>query len=122
VFKNKLEGDLTKLMESDPALEARYQANKAKNKAQFQGAMASKFLAMKKTDKYNEQYYMMTDLEALDLFFNKCNKARNELQRFIDMMDEKKADFCNICTIAPADGGTAGVCLEGMTYLFMGKA
>lgn len=38
--------------------------------------LAAKLL-QEKEEKYNYQWYVLTDVEALDIFFLKCNKARN---------------------------------------------
>lgn len=50
-------------------------------------------LKQEKEDKYNYQYYVLTDVEALDIFFLKCNKARNQVNKFNDMIDDSKELF-----------------------------
>jgi hypothetical protein len=72
--------------------------------------------------KYSYPYYEMTGLEALDSFFKRCNKARNEVQRYKDTMETKKESFLKNCHIPTPEGGTIANCIEGMLYLFMGNA
>jgi len=114
------------LKDSQPVLETRFQVNKAgANALKLQGAFGAKLGLIKKDemeDKYNVQYYEMTDLEALDVFFRKCNKARNELQRYMDSMEETKAAFCEQTHIKVEDGGTIAISTEAMVYLFAAKA
>lgn len=65
------------LMDSEAALEAQYQLRNKGNKAgRMAGALGAKF-HMAQQDKYSFQYYEWTEVEIIDVFFRRCNKARN---------------------------------------------
>lgn len=108
------------LMDSQAALEAQYQLRNKGNKAgRMAGALGAKF-HLAQQDKYSYQYYEWTEVELIDVFFRRCNTARNQLQRYIDTIDFQKREFLNVIGIPEAEGGSIALCLEAMIYLFAG--
>ena len=58
-------------------MNARYTINHNVKAGGLLGKNLAAKLLQEKEEKYNYQWYVLTDVEALDIFFLKCNKARN---------------------------------------------
>jgi hypothetical protein len=108
------------LLNSEAALEAQYQLRNKGNKAgRMAGALGAKF-HLAQQEAYSHQYYEWTEVEIIDVFFRRCNKARNQLERYLDTIDFQKKEFLEAIGIPESEGGSIALCLEAMIYLFAG--